>query len=312
MGDRFFQEWTTSWLLRVGLPVLSAISGYLMLWGWQQSWSFYARKIRRRIQSLLIPFLSVSLLTVLTYACIQALPGTAGFFEPPLIRDWSLAELWNRLIINPLNYPLYFLRDLFLVALLAPLLAWLLRSPALALPTLLALFLLWWFQQDLWHWNIRLLTWFSVGSALALHPNWRWRPSRGLFITALVLWLVISACGAWDATVGVYRDTGLNNMAKLLGIPVFFYGVLSIPNRGKLDRFLYKMTPWSFPLFLLHNPIVNLMKKVFMKMVGDTPFLPTFAWLCAWIGAAAVLVWVIAPLGSRFGGRFWTVITGNR
>ncbi len=310
--DRFFQEWTASWLLRVGLPVLSAISGYLMLFGWQSDWSFYGKKIQRRIRSLLVPFLSVSLLTVMAYRCIQAIPGMADFFARPLIRDWTLMQWWDRLLINPLNYPIYFLRDLFLVALLAPLLAWLLRTRALAVVTLLSLFVLWWLQQGLWIWNTRLLAWFALGGALSLHPDWRWQPGRVLLIGASMVWLGLSAYGAWDAAVSGDRSRDLNHAAKLVGIGVFFFSVVAIPDRGGVDRFLGKVAPWCFPLFLFHNPVVNFGKKVALKMVGDVSVLPSVVWLGAWITASALIVFLIAPIGSRFGGAFWRWITGGR
>jgi surface polysaccharide O-acyltransferase-like enzyme len=310
--DRFFQEWSTSWLLRVGLPVLSAISGFLMLSDWRQEAAFYGRKIKRRVHSLLIPFVCVSFLTILAYAGIQALPGTSGFFAPPLIRDWDLSTWWHRSLIDPLNYPVYFLRDLFLVALVAPFLAFLLKRAVLALPTLAVLFLCWWFQQDLLIWNIRLLAWFSLGGALVLHPEWRWRLDRRFFWILLVIWLGLSGYGAWVATETGDRSRELNHLSKLIGVVLFFFSVLAIRKDSGGGRLLARVTPWCFPMFLFHNPVVNIGKKIPMKLVGDVPVLPSFVWVAAWLGTAGFLVLILAPLGSKYGGKFWAVITGGR
>ncbi|MDQ8195821.1 acyltransferase family protein [Coraliomargarita sp. SDUM461004] len=310
--DRFFQEWTTSWLLRAGLPVLSAISGFLMLRGWRQEISYYNQKILRRVQSLLIPFICVSFLTIFAYALIQTLPGTQAFFAPPLISDWDLANWLNRSIIDPLNYPIYFLRDLFLIALLAPLLAFLLRPSLSAYITLGVFLILRWCQQDLWIWNIRLLAWFSAGAALGLHPEWRWRPHRNLLIGACLLWLTLTGYGAWEATVTGIRSRDLGQLTKLLGVGVFFYATLSIRKDSRLDNVLKYVVPWCFPLFLFHNPIVNIGKKIPMKFIHNQAVLPTIAWLGAWLGAAIFLVYILAPVGAKYGGKPWKLITGGR
>lgn len=310
-GDRLVQEWFASWVLRVGLPLLSAISGYLIMRGWEPTWSCYRRKMSSRVRSLLVPFVLVSLLTVLGYAVIQQLPGLSSFFDPPLISDWTASQWFDRLFVDPLNYPLYFLRDIFAVALISPLLAWCFARRGFGALVLAALFTCWWLRMDLWIWNIRLLAWFSLG-AYATRQNLRWRPALPWVVAATVLWLGLTGYAAWLATETGERGRDLTNGVKLIGVFVFWGWCLRIREGGKWDRFFSPAMAGCFPLFLFHNPIVNFVKEGFMKITGEGPGMPSIAWILAWLAAVLGITLVLNPLGQRWGGKTWQWLTGGR
>ena len=75
------------------------------------------------------PFVLWSLLGSLLYLVLQSLPWAEGFFKNPSRRfvDKSIGEIALSLMFDPVPYQLWFLRDLWVMVLLSPLLRWLLQ-----------------------------------------------------------------------------------------------------------------------------------------------------------------------------------------
>lgn len=125
-------------LFRVGVPALSAISGYLLFRGGMENFS-YLKTVRTKSKTVLLPFLLWNGLFFL--AILLALGVGLGEGYVPSPWQASVRELMTQLFAAedfPVNVPLYFLRDLFICILLSPLLAWLIiRAPLVTLATLL-------------------------------------------------------------------------------------------------------------------------------------------------------------------------------
>jgi surface polysaccharide O-acyltransferase-like enzyme len=310
--DQLIQEWATSWVLRVGLPVLSACSGYLMLQRFRFEWSWYLPKLKRRVSSLIVPFISVSTLTVLLDAGLQELSLLAGFFSQPLIANWSVSEWIDQIVIHPLNYPLYFLRDLFVVALLSPLLGSLFRQKVVGLLALGGLAVLWVGQPNPGIFNIRILAWFSLGGFVALPPSpILSRLSWKTVAAGVAVWLAFKWWGTYLTIESGVRPQRLSQFSKILGVFLFFRILWQSTTAHPLRIVLRTLSIWCFPLFILHNPVVNLLKKVAAKLTGDFPGGLSLAWGAAWLLAIVILT-RLAPVLERFGGRPWAVVTGGR
>lgn len=87
-------------LVKAVIPIFFFISGYLFFAN-VEKWSgqVYRQKLKRRLKSLLIPYLAWNLLMAIK------------------LREFSLSIFWQ-----PANMPLWFLRDLIVVSLLTPIL----------------------------------------------------------------------------------------------------------------------------------------------------------------------------------------------
>jgi succinoglycan biosynthesis protein ExoH len=109
-------------LFRGGVPVLTAISGYLLFRSALDQAPL--RLLRKKTGRLLVPLILWNLPLVVALYILQASGGLA-FYEDRLelypLRLWPLLQATIGLTDYPLNYPLHFLRDLFVLALLAPL-----------------------------------------------------------------------------------------------------------------------------------------------------------------------------------------------
>ena len=132
-------------ICRVAVPVFFIISGYLFftkLSEWNAS--VWRNKVKKRIHSLLIPYIAwntLALFIFYAYAVIRAHRGGEvpvsfpAFFQ----QQKGFMYLWNTSNGSPIDYPLWFVRDLFLLSLGAPIIHVFLKK--LKIPGLLLLVL---------------------------------------------------------------------------------------------------------------------------------------------------------------------------
>ncbi len=139
---------TVEVIARTAVPLFFFISGFLFFYKTESfSLSIYKQKLRKRFRTLAIPYVSWNAIVILLYIVLQTfLPGlTSGENKP--MADFSaldyLAAFWDMKMVDadwssyhmPINYPLWFIRDLMVVVLFSPLVYWLvkrLRGYALA------------------------------------------------------------------------------------------------------------------------------------------------------------------------------------
>ncbi len=126
-------------IARLAVPVFLLTAGYLFFQGlevWE--WGSYALKLKKRIRALFIPYILWNLISVIFCFTIILIKGggyndisvflterggvlcfwNCGRFESsPLINvlGW---EMWDRAF--PIDYPLWFVRDLMILNILAP------------------------------------------------------------------------------------------------------------------------------------------------------------------------------------------------
>lgn len=155
-------------LFRVGVPCLSAISGYLLFRRGLENFS-YGRTMRTKALTVLVPlllwngaFLALVFLAQKNDVGFGYLPDVVNATPREMASMAFAIETW------PINLPLYFLRDLLLCLLLSPVLAVLVyRYPRTTLLALFAYTVLPLPNGILLKKSI--LFGFSVGIAVALH-----------------------------------------------------------------------------------------------------------------------------------------------
>ncbi len=136
----WFRVFLRDSLFRVGVPCLSAISGYLLFRHGTAKLD-YGKTVRRKAKTVLLPFLLWNSAFFLFVLILQYF-GIGDGFLPDLSNasPRMLSTLLFAIEGTPINLPLYFLRDLFVCILLSPLLAMLIsRFPFLTLAGLLLL-----------------------------------------------------------------------------------------------------------------------------------------------------------------------------
>lgn len=180
-------------ICRVAVPCFFLISGYLFFRN-LESWDFgiWKGKMVRRVHSLLIPYVLWNILAailIMGYQYLRSHFGSmeaADFVNTPSQWGW-LNIFWS---VNntgmPLDYPLWFIRDLIIYTVATPLIYMLCRylkgAGIIALAVLLFVFAD--TQKGLWFYTFG--AWLSIGRkdlVQSFYP-WRW-PAAIVFLVVL-------------------------------------------------------------------------------------------------------------------------------
>ena len=115
-------------VLGVRIPLYFFISGYLFF-NRADSFGFadYKKKIRRRTDTLLIPYLSWTIITILILLLQQQVFSEFSSGAQKSILDWNFYDVYNAFWGDPISVSLWFVRDLFSIMLLSPALYWLIK-----------------------------------------------------------------------------------------------------------------------------------------------------------------------------------------
>lgn len=271
-------------LFRVTVPVLTAISGYLLFRsGLDRRW---VDLVSRKSRTILLPLVIWNLPLLVALYLVEARHLTGHVFVAPAYPfDWAhWIDMTIGLTAQPVNYPLYFLRDLYVLSLLAPLLGLALRRAP----------------------------WLGLGVVtLVFYPN-----LDGLLVTrdtmAITFYLGgLVATRQWDVTaLDRFWPVCLGSLvagATLIGAqylndirwftvlaPLLIWPLTGAVADHPMAHRLAAVSPMSFAVFVSHAPILLAFWLMFERF-GTVGSYPLF-WLLAPISAIAVAaaLWRIA------------------
>jgi len=126
-------EFVSNILVRVSVPLFFFVSGFLFYYKTDFNGITYAKKVKSRIQSLLIPYLIWNIFLLALYYFVQKIPDINALFsgEKERIADFSVVDYLHAFGIGrdfPINYQFWFLRDLIILVVAAPLIFYFIRS----------------------------------------------------------------------------------------------------------------------------------------------------------------------------------------
>jgi surface polysaccharide O-acyltransferase-like enzyme len=261
---------------RVAVPLFFLISGYLFFLG-EWSWGKYLGKLRRRVDTLLIPFLFWNLAALAIYTAGRNLAQTKLYFAGgawPPASPFSIFSYFGALFgvttRQPLCYQFWFIRDLMVLVLLAFAIHFLMWIK-LTLPFLIALFGLWfataWFPAAwpfLWP-SAEAAFFFSLGAYLA-------QPGRnvncldrfGPGISALFLALLILNSAFPDG------PPYLRKCVIVFGVPSLWWLTGLAVRSARIKLALIGLSGASFFVFAAHEPLLTILRKVCYKLFSPS------------------------------------------
>ncbi|WP_183755552.1 MULTISPECIES: acyltransferase family protein [unclassified Rhizobium] len=300
----------TEALFRVGVPCLSAISGYLLFRSGQENFS-YKKTVRTKVQTVFVPFLLWNCGFIAAMVLATSVGVGDGYLPDPL--HASGRDLMSQVLAVenfPANVPLYFLRDLFVCILLSPILAWLIsRAPILTLTALLVIALI----PELSIYIVlkrSILFTFSLGIFLALQQF----DLKALDRFASLGVLLLLASSALLATAIFFTGPSLPDWVQFfrnalaIGGALGFW-LLSAPLiKTQIGQRLAKTGSLSFWIFCAHYPLLIFLWILWGK--ADLSFYPLFFVL------SFVLLFPLLALSNglcrKNFPRVYAVLTGGR
>lgn len=303
----FVQNFVSQVLARVGSPLFFLISGYLFFARSDWSKEGYLLKLKSRKKTLLIPFLFWNITVLVGIALAQAMPATQVFFSgnslPIALYDGY--DYLNAIFGyngSPIVYQLWFVRDLMIMVLLAPLINILNKYTPLPF---LGIILFSWLVSG---WSVSLL-FFSVGAYLGSR-NKNLFCLDGFGVKIVSLYLVIAIIDA--LTINQTYNPFLHRVGIIFGILTALFSTSLILQNEKLKLLLIKLSAASFFVYAIHEPLLTIVKKILYKVIVPNS---SIAILALYFSIPImIIIFAVATYGwlANFAPKFTSLITGGR
>jgi surface polysaccharide O-acyltransferase-like enzyme len=307
--NHFIQLFISQGITRIAVPMFFSISGYLFFVNYTGRSDYY-KKITKRFKGLFLPYVMWSLAGLLFYYFLNTSPLLKSYFNQNLftgVTAWGYCKL---VFLDPIPFQLWFVRDLFLLALISPLIFVLISKFSLAF--MLSLGTCWFYdinppQFANLNWpflRIEGILFFSLGATLALKKinlGGKCTPN----ITLLIVWIALVVAKVFYA--GINLTVPIHKISIITGLVAVWlnYELLVF----LFDRkSIFKLTSYTFFVFLFHEPFLTMVEKVFEKILH----FPSIAIYLTAPLLTICMAFLIASLLTKRLPRVYNIITGGR
>ncbi|WP_293938629.1 acyltransferase family protein [Sphingobacterium sp. UBA5996] len=308
-------------VFEVCVPLFFFISGFLFFYGTASfTFSVYFNKLRRRVHSLLIPYIFWNLAVLLFFFLAQTFFGglLSGVNKPIIhynLTDW-LWSLWDTSHVHvkaaknlPINSPFWFIRDLMVVLLLSPIIYFLIRKVGVF--AVLILGVVWLFKPYFYlpGWSTVSFFFFSAGAYFSLHNKNFVLVMQSFLPWSVLCYVLLIIAAFYGFGKGGWSYLYCANVLLGLLSAVAVTGYFIEKGSWRPNHFLVSA---SFFIFAYHRlPLVFIIKFLFIQVRPQTDVALLFLYfvcpVCV-ILLGLLFFWVISMLFPRF----TAVICGGR
>jgi fucose 4-O-acetylase-like acetyltransferase len=302
----------------IRMPAFFAISGFLFFADCSGTREWLSRKLGGRVRGVLVPLLAWNALLLLLLLSLQSFALSSALFSGAgpwsrRVADYDAWQVLNALVGvggNPILYPLWFLRDLFIMSLVAPVFyVW----PRGAQGAVVATFGAMWLTGT---WPCQVPTveacfFFLAGALAALRrfdPQTLDRHAGAVFgvLTALVAVQLLLPPGASKVTPAWLHLTQLAALAALLVLTKFIeqWPALALP--------LHRLAAPSFFIFVAHEPLLTAVRRLAYWLWQPSSSEGALGLYFAGVGFTSLVLIVAFRAGQRWAPRALTLLTGGR
>ncbi|MFD2963936.1 MULTISPECIES: acyltransferase family protein [Olivibacter] len=300
-------------IARIAVPSFFFVSGYLFFINYYPNKRSYIDKLRKRVKSIVLPYLLWSVFSFAIFYVLQSLPPFSRFFSKDLLTSYSLEQIVGRIILRPIAYQLWFLKDLFLLCIISPALYFLTKKSYGIWIVILAFF---WSLNYSFFYIVRIesLLFFSSGSLFAIyfkHVLVKTNDNSLFTKSILLIWIILSGLNSYFIGAGTSNE-GITLLYKL-GIIV---GMLSLWNlydllyaKNLIKQFSFFSN--SFFIYVFHEPVLTMIKKGLMSVFGVTSISKFCVYLIAPVSTIVIGVFLAFFIKKKY-PKVYGFITGGR
>lgn len=249
---------------KLSVPIFLIISGYLFFREGDQEFTkdLWTSKLKRRISSLLVPYLLWNLIGYIIYA-IQFGFSFADFFH-----SFWVIDVPGRGGSSPIDGPLWYVRNLMIMVVISPIIAYMIKYTKYYL--ILIMTILWIIQIPPFNKGIGIAFYFfSLGGYLRIsdyHVENLQRYTKYLIIAypvyVVYALLMQSNSNCWDFQFGI-----------ILGIGAIFSLTMHFIKCGYGNgKFTRNLSETSFFIYCLHDLLLQFLKTFFSEILGTGDF----------------------------------------
>ena len=308
------QELISEKLGRCAVPLFYAISGYLFFHNIENSLKDVWNKMKKRVRTLLIPYLIACLFLPIFLVIIECVPGIDRFVNFGNFSENLELPIWQLFVFiyidsgsgSPCAFHLWFLRDLIIIVTLSPILYWVLNSKVSSWFVCLLLYGLSLLKLPLI--PFYGLFWYMFGSYYL--NSLRIKKYRTIVTILFIAFCVVEiALPDWK----VYF--------RLIKIPIVLLGLISIwtwydsivPSSYNLCKhpLLNTACHFTFFVYLYHEPTINIVRKLLVIPLGQTSFGFAFSYLASpWLFTLCFIS--IGVLLEKYANVPYKILVGGR
>lgn len=309
--NHILQDAISGMLGRCAVPLFYMMSGFLFFKNISDVKDVLIKQ-KKRVKTLLIPFVIAALFLPLFYLCMEIVPlvqkfnNSVGFVEQ-LNAPWYviLQSLFFKVPngTSPWGFHLWFLRDLIIVIAFVPI-VYFLRKTLGKIVLILVVFVLSLFRFD----GIPLmpLFWFLLGDLIFFRIN---EQKSYIYIIVFVVLSILQLCFK-DFLIWKYLQVPII-IVGIVGLAAMYERIVPEKFRMKDHRLLQMMCSYTFFVYLYHEPTINIVRKMLVVICGQSPVGFAISYLLSpWI---FVVIFVMVGRGmNKVLPNFYSIIVGGR
>lgn len=243
------------------VPTFFFIAGYYAFYK-SKNWlapSIYKVEVKKKVFGLLLPYIFWNVLFVATYA-VKDFLSLGDLTSDSFPITWSMfSDLWSA----PPNYPLWFVRDLICVSLLAPIVLWSFKRMGGILPAVLFLCYCLEWEIGISGFSTTALFYWTFGAYLGYKKYLFLVNLRGISNILLPFWFIASLLIPLVNQTSVYGS--LHHLFVALSVAAFF----SLADRLFSERTAFLLERFSKVVFFIYVThallIINLVKGAMVR-----------------------------------------------
>ena len=265
-------------------------------------------KMAKRVRSLIVPYVLWNCIFVLWYVVLQNIPGIGGFINSDMVGSvfgGTLGKALTTLLWEPANFPLWFLRDLIVMVALSPVLYYIIKYLKWFAPLI--------FVAISPFVNLHISPFFLIGGCVAMHASIEkldmWLTK---WITAVCAFVYVASalCCIWVESYHNY----VAFIACLCGVVTVWRFYDFVASNERITKCLSPLSSalgYSFFIYLFHEPVFNIIKKIPIRLFGDSEPVLVILFLINPIIMAAVAV-VTAKVVQKCLPKLYSILVGGR
>lgn len=250
--------------------------------------------IKKKLKTLVIPFIFWNIIGAVILL----------IYDPSKIGDSIQTCLYN-MLLSKWNSPLWYVRDLILIMIIAPVYAWIFKidNKFLYLILFLILFFRWW-PIDSTVLSTEGQLFFFIGGIIRKHKYVleNIMPVK-IFIFLLTIWLLYSL------NMESFYDKNLHRLNTIIGIMVF-WRLIDFINCKRFD-FLYRISSYSFFIYVMHTYIIKLIKREIANTFYGNSLMALLTYFVVPVFTIVVIL-LIAKYWKRYSEKTYLTVTGGR
>lgn len=293
-------------LTGVAVPMFYLLSGLLFFNG-IKAVKDCLPKMRKRVRTLLVPYIIWNIIFVLWYVVLQNLPGIGGFINNDIAGKVCSPDIVSdiyELLWKPANSPLWFLRDLIILVATSPIWYFFIKQLKWFGPLFIVILTP--------YINLYVSPFFLLGGCIAMHSSlekisYKFIGGGKTYIAAIVY------VGNAFAQIFIdYHHSYQSFIACLCGIVTIWwlYDWIVKGKNYKMAK-LHQLLGYSFFIYLFHEPVFNIIKKLDLKILGVHEWSLIILYLANPI-IMCVLAILIAKLLQKFVPKTYSILVGGR